>query len=128
MTSTPFRTSAVTFESGRLCLHLDTDRQGKFGGACRTAGGLTSNLRPSTRSATTWAWLADAAGHDSAAMLAACIIADNAGAVSRGWSAMCNLALSRASEACPGPRCVCGPSIPREDVRPGSTRMRSILA
>ena len=34
MTRTPFRTSAATYNSGRLCFTLDSDRQGKFSSAC----------------------------------------------------------------------------------------------
>ena len=49
MTTTPYRTSAATFESGRLCFNLDTDRQGKFSPACRNIAGARSTPDPTAQ-------------------------------------------------------------------------------
>ncbi len=47
MTRTPFRASAATFKSGRLCFTVDTDRAGKFSAACNNSPG--ARLRVATR-------------------------------------------------------------------------------
>ena len=54
---TPFRASAATFKSGRLCFTVDSDRAGKFSAACNNSPGpgLTSN-GPSPCLPAVWSW------------------------------------------------------------------------